>query len=320
MIPFKKNRLNSLRSAKNNAPTLLGTSEPMAPKLSAIPKGLTIINCSDALDTAEVRNTFDRLATMGSSKLGIPMGPPSKVTSIYPEAGRRMEQAKYLFSANPALKNPKNHAFMAVGSRDRFDWCSPEGLNTLLPLVASATGWLMFEQQVMWPFSPIFATGLTHISNAAKQAGVRVMMFVVCADRCEKTALDQLCEEYIEVTSCEPNPDCRTAFVIDCVNIRHLNSHGLGKTMCSVNLAAGVLYRQFEQFVSHDLSDRVIWILRGQGKTEEEIGTVVGLNKSNVSRRLKGLPPPRKAGVRADWIDRYLEGVLAASDGAAVAP
>lgn len=283
---------------------------PLSQLLSPIPQGLTIMNFRHATIAVEGRNTLTHAARVGSKKIGPPMPTVKKVTSLYPGNARYIEQAKFLDAANRQVAGAVEHEIIAVGSRDAFDWCSNEGIASLQPIIEAAnSGWVMFEQKVTWPFKPGFSVGLTRISNIAKQAGAWVMMFMVCPDGYEKTTLDQLCEEYIEVTECEPYPDWQLAFVFDFVNIRNLQILGYSNAMCSVKLADGVLRREFEPFVSHKLLTRAIWSLRGQQKTVEEIAKLVGLNKSNVSRSLAGLPPTRTVNIHPHWLEDYLESI-----------
>jgi len=101
--------------------------------------------------------------------------------------------------------------------------------------------------------------------------------------------------------------DCDTAFSIDCVGIRDLNSLGVGKTMCNVKLTDRVFHRRYERFVAADLDTRIMCALRGQKKSLDEIGNIFKINKSTVLRRLQGLPIPRPEEVDQAWLDRNLE-------------
>jgi len=285
-------------------------NNPMLTQLSPIPNGVTIIGCSDASTAGEVRNTITQIAVKRADKLGLSMPNVEAVISLHSGNSRKVEQAKLLHGANPQPKSAVPHEFKIIGSRDSFDWCSNEGLSTLLPLIESAENkWLILEQQVVGQVSPILANGLNRISFAAKQFGVWVMVMAVCEHAVQKAPLLHLCEEYIEVTKCEPYPGFYTAFAFDCINIRDLNPFGFGNTMCSVKLTDGVLRREFEPFVSHKLLTRAIWSLRGQQKTVEEIAKLVGLNKSNVSRSLARLPPTRNVNIHPHWLDDYLESI-----------
>lgn len=295
---------------KKDSPLQTSPHHPVLPQLSAFQKGLTIFSCNDLSIAGDVSNTITQLAVRSSKQLGIPMPKVDAVMSLLSGNTRKIEQAKLLHGMNPSSVTAVPHEFKVIASRDGFDWCSNEGLSTLLPLIESAANkWLILEQQVVGPVSPILANGLSRISAAAKQAGAWVMVIVVSANGCQNAPLHQLCDEYIEVTKCEPYPGCYTAFAFDCVNIRDLNPIGVGKTMCSVKLKDGVLRRDFEPFVSQELLTRAIWTLRGQRQTIVEIAKLVGLHKSNVSRRLAGLPQPHSTNIHAEWLEEYLEAI-----------
>src|ERR1035437_4258768 len=102
----------------------------------------------------------------------------------------------------------------------------------------------------------------------------------------KKTGLNQYCDEYIEVAPCEPDLEFDIAFSIDCVGLRDLNHFGIGKKMCSVRFSEGTFIRRYDSYISSSLKTRVLWTLRGQGRTLEEIGGILKVNKSTVLRRL----------------------------------
>jgi hypothetical protein len=314
--PKAKNVELSTAMASETLPSKHQTN-PILTHLSQIPQGLTGVYCPDASIAGEVRNTITQMALRGASTLGLPMPKVAAVKSVFSGNSRRVEQAKLLANANQPSKATVHHDVQVMDSRNGFDWCSNEGMTTLLPLIQSATNmWLILEQQVAGPMSPILANGLSRISAAAKQSGAWVMMIVVSGSGCQSDQLQQLCDEYIEVSTCEPDSGTYAAFAFDCVNIRDLAAFGAVKTMCSVFLSDGHIRRRFEPFVSHDLLNRAIWALRCQQKTVEEIGKLTGLDKSNVSRRLANLPQPCSDKTRFDWLTDYLQSTKGNHDAA----
>lgn len=285
-------------------------SNPAVDAMTPIPQGLTIVSIRAASLLPQVRNAITRLALARSGKLGLPMPPVKAVLSIYSGNVRRLEQAKALAAANMPIKTKARkvrHDFSSCGTRDGFNWCSDEGLCVLQPIIENAEGWVTLEQQISGPVTAPLADGLFRIRSAAQQAGVWVMLFLVCPDGYEKSRLHEFCDEFIEVAPCEPDPGYELAFSIDCVGLRYLNTLGLGKTMCNVKLSKGVFNRTYDQFISSDKKTRVMWILRGHGKTLEEIGGIVNKNKSSVFHRLEGLPVPRYVDMGSDWLKKYLE-------------
>jgi hypothetical protein len=291
---------------------------PLGLEISPVELGLTIINCLDRTQLSEVRNTVTMMALQGSKNLGIPMPMVDAVLSIYSGGSRRVGLAKALCAANLPIKKSAAHEFKAVGTRDGYDYCSDEGLSILLPIIQQSSGWwVILEQPCSWPFSTVFVAGLSYIRHAAKIADVRVMIFLTCPESHDKTGLHQLCDEFIEVIPCEPDTDSHVAFAFDCINLRDFNQFGVGKIMCNVRAVEKQLHRRFEPLIATDLKSRVLWYLRGHGKTLEEIGELLDMNKSTVSRRLAGLPKPRNIVMSEGWLESYLQseqGVLALSN------
>lgn len=280
---------------------------PLVESISPIPLGLTIICIRDASLTPHARNAIEQLALTGSKKLDTPMPKVNTLLSLYSGNVRQLEQAQALNNANRPTEKQVKHSYRTCGSRDGFDWFSDEALCILLPIIKKTEGWLTLEQCIVGPVTVSIADGLFRIRNAAQQAGVWVMVFLVYMDGYEKSRLHEFCDEYIEVSPCEPDIGGETAFFIDCVGLRNLNPLGIGRTMCNVKLSQGQFRRSYTPFISSNLETRVMWILRGQGKTLEEIGTLLKRNKSSVLRRLQGLPTPMRRDMGKDWLARYLE-------------
>lgn len=276
--------------------------------ISPIPAGLTIVALQEVSLLAYVRNAIEQEAREESNKLGVHMPIVYGMLSMYAGNYHQLDQARVIAAANISTANEVPHEFETYGSRDGFDWCSDEGLCTLEPIIRDSEGWwVTLEQAIAIPVTSTIASGLFRIRNAAQQADVSVMLFLVCPKGYESSRIHELCDEYIEVTECDPGPETDIAFSIDCVGLRHLNKLGIGKTMCSVTVHNGTFQRRFEPYISNNLATRVLWMLRGQGKTLEEIGSILGTNKSTVSRHLQGLPPPRKLKMENDWLARHLE-------------
>ena len=280
---------------------------PLGERISPFSTGLTIVRVRDESQIAHVRSVFTQLVLSGSKDLGVPMPEVQAARSLYAGNARRLEQAKILDMASDPLESRVRHDYEAVGSRDCVDWCSNEGLCILLPKISTDQGWLTVEQRIVGTPTPATLEGLFRIRSAAQHAGRWVMMFIVGQGDQEMSHLDQLSDEYVDVGSCEPDLGVDVAFSTDCFGIRYLNCLGIGRTMCSITLSEKGFQRRFEPFISHSLEDRVMWILRGQGKTFEEIGALLKKNKSSVLRRLQGLPKPRRVDLPADWLSSHLD-------------
>jgi hypothetical protein len=229
------------------------------------------------------------------------------MTSVYVGNPRRIEQARILADAGATGLTLAKHAYESVGVRGGFSWCGDAGLHILRPLIERAEGWLSVEQYLEGPVAPDQAEAMIRLRQAAKQAGVRVMLFLTCTDGLAKSRVGDICDEAIEVEACEPDPGVDIAFSIDCLGLDGLHSLGLGRTMCSVRVSDSTIRHVFESFVAPDLESRVMWLLRGQGKSLAEIGAMLKRNKTTVLRRLTGLPAPRRVKLADGWLEACLE-------------
>lgn len=276
--------------------------------ISPFSPGSTIVAVHQASLLPHVRHSMTDLAVAMSTALGIPMPNVESVLSVFSGNKRQLEQAEFFAAVNPLPTTGASHDFKTCAALDTLDWTSNEGQYLLLPLIAGAKGrWVIVEQEISGSITPTIAQGLIRIDHAARQAGVYVLLMIACSDRMDVSQLAHVCGDLIEVARCEPDVDCDTAFSIDCVGIRNLNSLGIGKTMCSVKLTDGVFHRRYERFVAADLDTRIMRALRGLQKSQDEIGSLFKINKSTVLRRLQGLPIPRPEEVDQDWLDRNLE-------------
>ena len=144
------------------------------------------------------------------------------------------------------------------------------------------------------------------ISEMARKAKSRIMLFIVIPEGGEKYQLDQCCDEYIAVNSCEPDFVCDSAVSIDVASLRYLNGVGIGKTMCSIKYVNGVFKRRYTPFVSGQVENRVIWALRSKGMTLDDIAELMKINKSTVLRRLQTMPSVRQIEGCDELISHYV--------------
>ena len=279
----------------------------LAFEISCYPIGSTIIVIREPELLSHVRNAFECFAIEQSSQLGIPFPEVEALLSLYSGNPRRIEEAKALDAANGCASTQVQHEYIVRGSREGFDWFSDEGLCVLVPFVKERTGWITLEQRISAPLKPHIAEGLLRVRNGAKRADVRLMLFLVCPEKRKKNKFNNCCDEYVEIARCEPDPETDVAFSVNCVGIRNLNGLGIGKYMCGVTLANGQFRRTITPFISKELRDRIIWILRGQGRTLKEIGRIVDQDKSTVFRHLEELPKPKRVDMPKGWLTSYLE-------------
>lgn len=275
--------------------------------ISPFEPGLTIFAIFDPDLVPDVRAAIEKLALCHSKKIGVPFATIRLMVSQHSGGKRAVEQAKMLAAASPHVKGQAEQEFRVRGQRPGFRWTSPEGEYALLETVEEKHDCVTFEQNISVPVTPATVNGLSRIRNAATNAGTHVIAFVGYRNSGDFSSLVEVCDEYAVVDECEHDPDAFLAFSVDFPALSNLNRLGIGKTMCTVHRVGGLFRRVYTPYVSESLETRVMWIMRGHGKTYEEIGQELGKNASSVWRRLQGLPEPRKLEMEKGWLERYLE-------------
>lgn len=247
-----------------------------------IPYGLTIVVVDRNELIPFVSTTFTRMAQRGSKRLGVSIPRGSKVVSVC-FGKRHTRQMERLFAANTPAENLAPHKIEDLGLNRPICWTSSECIFVIKPLLADSDIWLMLEQTTASSFNTAGSIGvLLSISEMARKAKSRIMLFIVIPEDGEKYQLDQCCDEYIAVNSCEPDFGCDSAFSIDVASLRYLNGFGVGKTMCNIKCVNGAFKRRYTPFVSGQVENRVIWALRSKGMTFDDIAKLMKINKSTV--------------------------------------
>jgi len=150
-------------------------------------------------------------------------------------------------------------------------------------------------------------TGLRLLDRIAREKDVLVSLFLpVLGGRHKKARLSEHCSEYVTVQSCEPDIGQDYAFSFDCGNYRQLGRLGLPKMMCSVQFGPDQIAYSLDPFVSTQLDDRIIWMMRAQRKTFEEIGLMFKKHKSTILHRLRSVRGPDLRDVDQAWLETKL--------------
>jgi hypothetical protein len=279
--------------------------------LSTVPCGTTLVVVKKKDLMTPVRTAFTQQILSAGSDLVLKFPEVSSVRSLYSGSPRNLEYAKARHNACGLVPTGVEHKFRSFGTSRYFDWLGTEGLATILPLIhpdksEQPPTCYTFEQSV-GAHEVSVANGLQQIRHSANAAEVRVTIFFFCKEGAEDTHYDELCDEYIEVDSCEPDVDHDLAFYFDCQGLRDLYALGVGKTMCSIRHEHGRIKHTYSPFIDASFRNRAMWILRGNGSSLAEIGEIVEKNKSTVLRTLRELPRPRKTAVPDGWIDQVKE-------------
>ncbi len=280
------------------------------PRLNPIAKGLVMVGVKAAYLVPYIRQVLEQAILEDSDDLNPGLAGGS-LRSVHSGAGRQLDQARALHAASGLTEQERDLNFEVVGMRSEYDWLSAAGLFTMQTILdGSDEEWITVAHEVDEPINPARAQVLAHVREEAKQANAGIIVFLTLKEDYETTELHQFCDEYIEVAPCEHDLGDSIAFSIDFVSLRHLNALGVGKQMCSISVSAGGFRCRYAQFVAPDRETRVMWALRAQGKKLAEIGSLLGVNKSTVMRRLERLPDPCPGlGDQSgeDWLNRYLE-------------
>jgi hypothetical protein len=290
---------NPSSSGKDHESPYLNNMTPAVP-------GLLIVNTTDRSLLMSARSIFESLVTEGADKLCVPVPQPSEVLSILSGKPRKIEQAKAWFDAANSDNVKVPLEYIEFPSHVSFNWFSDEGYLHLKHNIEEDL-LITLEQAIDYPINSIISSCINRIENDAKQKNAWVMAFTNCPATFEESGLHNMCDDYFEVSRCEPNPDVDMAFCIDCVGIREMGILSNGKTMCSVTKVNGKLKFDFQPFISHSLKTRVMWILRGQKMSFADIGKKFDVNASTVLRQLADLSKPYNTNADRAWLEHCYE-------------
>lgn len=284
------------------------SSSASFPQINPIAKGLVMVFVKAAYLVPYVRQFLEQAIVENSDDLN-PGFEGGTLLSLYSGTGRQLDQALAFRAASVRSNKEQGHSFETVGVRSQYDWVSAGGLFAVQAILDNSDeDWITLGQEVTGPVTHASTQILVLMREEAKREDAGIMMFVTGVENSETTELPQLVDESIWVEPCEPDPGDLIAFSIDVVGVRHLNALGVGKQMCSIGVSAGRFRRRCTQYIAPDLQTRAMSALRAQGKKLAEIGSLLGVNKSTVMRRLDGLSYPRPGDPSGeDWLNRYLE-------------
>jgi hypothetical protein len=281
-------------------------------KINPIARGLTLVHVEQVSMLCHVRAALTELLLQHSDVLGLELPMVPYVLSLHSGRPRLFEQARYLMSSISCSPDV-THQFHYCSTQSNLDWTSSAGECVLLPIIEKTDGIVILELNAEDKRADDVFHGFTRISAEAKAANKHVMLLFAGLKAAGSPQIWKFSDEYLEVSQCENDADALLTFSIECIGLSELYGSGIGKVMCCVSQQGGGFQRQYTPFVSNDLKTRIMWALRGQGKSLEEIGQYFNVHKTSVQRRLKGLPPPRRSFASDDWLARNLEWVQASS-------
>ena len=307
----------TIAAAATDKPTYeLTMRKRLLETISPVEPGLCIVSVPDPSYLNPVRLAVTKMILEASNVLDIPFPFIGNVISLFSGNRRQLEQANALAAINTPTTGVVLHEFKSCVARDKLDWSSNEGQFALRPILEQANGGIIMEQTMVCPISPAVTHGLNQISNVAQSVGAYAILLLATSSERDCLQLRHVCDELIEVAPCEPDVGDDAAFSFDCVGLRELNSLGIGKTMCSVKFSEGLFQHRFDPFISGNLETRIMWTMRGQGMSLDDIGAQFKKHKTSVMRRLQPLPKPRHLDLPKDWLSNNLEMFSVPSSGA----
>lgn len=277
--------------------------------LTSFPKGLTAIVGPRHLQMMVMTAVVKEAATAGRN-FGLKFERSKVVNLLVPGTQREVQRAKALHAGNALGADAAKVRFVPIGLRKDYDYFSQEGISSLRAMLRAPGKepdvWI-FGQSLDGDLDLLKVDGIARLRTTATTTKSRVLAIMACEQPSQESRITDLFDESILVEACEADVDGGIAFSFDCAGLRELNHFGLGKVMCTLKFGDGNRYeRTFTPFVAKTLLDRAIRTLHCNDMSMAEIGEIVGLDKSNVSRRLDGWQP-RNILMVDGWPERIAE-------------
>lgn len=239
-----------------------------------------------------------------SSRLPIPLPECSSIVCVQSGPARYLEQVRGLHAklglTAPAFKKCQSIERVATGV---FDWTNPASVSIVSRLNAVKDGGCIMLQQPTGETPSV--EGLLQLRRVGEKSGAHIIM--LCPDIAYDTKNSGIPNEFLVVTPCEPNPGFDEAIVFSCPELASTLSPSSGKVLCCVRLGDAGLETEITPYVADDLKTRLMAILKADGWRLEQIGELVGLNKSNVSRKLRMVSGAVPDGWDSDMLAEWLE-------------
>lgn len=272
--------------------------------VSALEPGLTMVVGPYGELVHFVYTAILKELAQGSSRLPIPLPECSSIVCVHSGPARHLEQVRELHAKlglmAPAFK--KCQSFERVASC-AFDWTNQASVSIVSRLKALKNGGCIVLQQPAGEIPDV--EGLLQLRRIGEKSGARIILF--CPAVANEAKISGISNELLVVTQCEPNPGFDEGFVVACPQLASPLSPASGKVLCCVRLGEYGLETEIMPYVADDLKTRLMAILKADEWSLEEIGKLVGLNKSNVSRKLRMVSGTVPDGWDGDMLAEWLE-------------
>ncbi|MBU9174033.1 hypothetical protein [Burkholderia gladioli] len=270
--------------------------------------GLTVLVVPDRHLVRDARTAVETQYMSFGAVADIPAPDAKFMKSLHSGMLQALDELEALSELEKLPHTAIERTFHPYGSRPNFNYCSDEGLNTLLPIIEDAeNGWVTLAQHCDSLSPEHLIAGMCQIRATAEKADAYVLLIIVCPSKEQVPGIRDFCDEYLEVEACEADPGAHLAFAIESMRLGDMHLIGYGKVICNVTLTDDGYLRTFTPFIAKSLRDRFIWKLRAAGKSLAEIGELVGLHKSSVKRCLDRMRPVRRQALSNDEIAQHLD-------------
>lgn len=272
--------------------------------VSALEPGLTMVVGPYGELVHFVYTAILKELAQGSSRLPIPLPECSSIVCVHSGPARHLEQVRELHAKlglmAPAFK--KCQSFERVASC-AFDWTNQASVSIVSRLKALKNGGCIVLQQPAGEIPDV--EGLLQLRRIGEKSAARIILF--CPAVANEAKISGISNELLVVTPCEPNPGFDEAFVLSCPELASPLNPGSGKVLCCIRLSDDGLETEITPYVADDMKTRLMAILKADEWSLEEIGKLVGLNKSNVSRKLRmvfgAVPDGWDGAMLAEWLE-----------------
>lgn len=279
-------------------------------EINESPIGLTIVVVPDTY-LRLVRDAFEARYVSRDSVAGIPLPKADFLTALHSGGVNAINQLEALAEMEEVPDAEIERAFQVHGSRPNYNFCCDEGLDSLLPIVESSeNGFVTFAQSCESLSSEQLMAAIHEISTTARSASAYVVMFLAWTDPAKMPNVGDYCDEYFQVTACEPDPGAHRAFSISSKRLSNMEVFGYGKVICNLFWSKAGYKHVFAPFTACSLLDRFIWRMRASGESLTKIGDFLGMHKSSIKRRLDAMRPVQPETFSKTEFDKYLEALF----------
>lgn len=239
-----------------------------------------------------------------SSCLPVPTPKRDKIFFVVSGPARQLEQLSVTRTKlGLATSELKKFEVLKRVTSSVLDWTSPAAVSILLKLKALKSGGYVF---LMQPSGTEPDTrGLLQLNRMAEEHDTRVIMF--CPGVVDSDKYSSVANEVFMITPRDPNPGYEQAFEVSCTQLTSPLDPASGKVLCCVRMGDDGLESEITPYVADGLKMRLMAILKADGWSQEKIGEIVKLNKSNVSRKLCFVSTTVPEGWNTAMLNKWLE-------------